>query len=404
MLDCKCKHLARTSNRLASGVARNEMLEGRKYLVVPVIMAKADVVMNGGLIPEDEMVPHAWNGASVTVDHPHDSDGESVPLFEPGTVARYDVGTIFNARVEAGALKAEAWIDIEKAGAKFPGLIEALRKGEQIDVSTGYFCDTEEVAGTINGRAYTEIHRNLRPEHLALLPGAEGACSWRDGCGVRVNAHGSKSKMNKAMKALARAIDAVMKANETDPDDPRQMVADLISREDTPFGPDDQPGLEAMSLKTLRAVHEQYIVIDPEDVEEEEDDVKEVAKKNGRRPQMVTLSKADFDRIVNCRAAPVLSTEDRAALAEVRKANEARRASMVEAIKANSTFGDAFLKGLSFEQLSELHSGLPRGTAVGRMTPVVQVSDDAPEDVKAMTQYVGDAGIVAFRKQRALAK
>src|SRR6202008_4855408 len=52
------------------------------------------------------------------------------------------------------------------------------------DVSTGFFADTEAARGSFHGVPYTEIHHNIRPDHLAVLPEAVGACNWRDGCGT----------------------------------------------------------------------------------------------------------------------------------------------------------------------------------------------------------------------------
>jgi 2'-5' RNA ligase len=55
-------------------------------------------------------------------------------------------------------------------------------------VSIAYFCDFEQAAGEFGGEAYSAIQRNLRPDHVALLPDEIGSCSVLDGCGAnRVN-------------------------------------------------------------------------------------------------------------------------------------------------------------------------------------------------------------------------
>jgi hypothetical protein len=70
-----------------------------------------------------------------------------------------------------------------------------------LEVSTGLFSDQDSVPGEWNGEAYDAILRNYRPDHLALLPGGTGACSWEDGCGVRANQKGelivNEEKTNK---------------------------------------------------------------------------------------------------------------------------------------------------------------------------------------------------------------
>src|SRR5262245_56081988 len=186
---CTCttpkRHQLRAN--LLAGEARRTTYEGRPTLVVPVVMARADVVMNGGIIPVEEMVPHAWNGVPVTVGHPQASDGSPLAVGDPQVLTNWSVGRIFGAHVSNGVLRAQAWIDIGRADRVYPGLVPRLEAGEHIDVSTGYFCDPVQATGNAGGRQYTEIHRNLRPEHLALLPGQEGACDWEDGCGVRSN-------------------------------------------------------------------------------------------------------------------------------------------------------------------------------------------------------------------------
>jgi hypothetical protein len=60
---CTCAIRRRTLKaNLLAGEAKRTTYEGRPTLVVPVVMARSDVVMNGGIIPVEKMVPYAWNG------------------------------------------------------------------------------------------------------------------------------------------------------------------------------------------------------------------------------------------------------------------------------------------------------------------------------------------------------
>ncbi|OQY11134.1 MAG: hypothetical protein B6I31_05545, partial [Desulfobacteraceae bacterium 4572_19] len=105
--------------------------------------------------------------------------------------------TVFNT-VFDGKLRAEAWINETLLAAKSPAALSAIRQREPLDVSVGVFTDEIEQTGEYNGEQYIAIAENHRPDHLALLPGCEGACSWADGCGIRVNK--KKKEVNEDMQ------------------------------------------------------------------------------------------------------------------------------------------------------------------------------------------------------------
>lgn len=192
--ECGCTGPAMTRGRRyrvqfsAEAEAKHITYEGRDTLVVPVVMARADVVMNGSWVPVEELIPETWNGVPVTVGHPEKDKGFT-SANSPEVLTDWAVGRIFNAALDGLKLKAEAWIDMERATAVAPGLVPSLEAGLPMNISTGYFCDDEPAAGDLNGKTYTAISRKLRPDHLALLPDEEGACSWTDGCGVRTNSN-----------------------------------------------------------------------------------------------------------------------------------------------------------------------------------------------------------------------
>jgi hypothetical protein len=92
---------------------------------------------------------------------------------------------VANARVEDGKLKADLWINVKKANDKAKDLIPFLQNGGELQVSTGMLAGLDGVAGTWNEEDYVGGVNAIVPDHLALLPGGTGACSWDDGCGVR---------------------------------------------------------------------------------------------------------------------------------------------------------------------------------------------------------------------------
>jgi len=174
---------------------REETLDGKKHLVVPVVMM-VEGVHNGSKGPIFHMGSElarwteAWNGIPVTVSHPV-KEGTNVSANAPDVLDSSSVGRIFNTTYDNG-LKAEAWIDFDKISAKSIEALEAIQNGEPLDVSVGVFNDIEEAqeGAEWNGESYGTIAYNYRPDHLALLPGEEGACSWKDGCGIRTNKKG----------------------------------------------------------------------------------------------------------------------------------------------------------------------------------------------------------------------
>ena len=97
------------------------------------------------------------------------------------------IGTIFNSAYKDNKLTAEAWIDIDKAMAISPDILSIINNSQPLDVSTGLWFAQEEKEGEWNGEPYYAIARHYKPDHLAFLPNEKGACSWKDGCGVRAN-------------------------------------------------------------------------------------------------------------------------------------------------------------------------------------------------------------------------
>lgn len=176
-----------TAQMIANRVERRT-LDGRPHLVAPIVALVAGVV-NGELVPVEELSAFAaaWNGRPAPLRHPQDASGQYISANSPEVIESSVIGTVFGMHVEAGRLLGEMWLDVEKCERLGGDALRALRRleaGEVIEVSTGYFCDFEPNEGVFNGRAYAGVQRNLRPDHVALLPDEVGACSIADGCGV----------------------------------------------------------------------------------------------------------------------------------------------------------------------------------------------------------------------------
>lgn len=183
-------------NKLAIHMAtaqfnRYEEFEGRQHLIAPVV-AVMERVLNGELCPADEIGRYvdAWNGIPLPLDHPMDR-GAPISANKPDLIQTRSLGRFFNANFDGQRLRGELWIDVEKVnnlGGDALTVLQRLENGEPLEVSTAYFRDVEPGAGNYQGEPYDGVQRNLRPDHLALLPNGVGAASWQDGAGApRVN-------------------------------------------------------------------------------------------------------------------------------------------------------------------------------------------------------------------------
>lgn len=201
-----------------AGLVRRETFEGEEYLVVPVV-ALVEGVVNGELALAEEFghFIESWNGRPVVYRHPY-KRGVPISANSPEVLQSFQLGQIFNARLDGKKFKAEMWINLERAnslGEEVMERISAMERGEPVEVSTGYWADIEPVSGTFNGRQYTGVQRGIKPDHLAVLAVDEvGACNWQDGCGAPRVAHdrsggGDQLKPGKIKAILESAMRAL---------------------------------------------------------------------------------------------------------------------------------------------------------------------------------------------------
>ena len=169
--------------------------DGREYLTVPASLIVPGVLSgsSGDLYyPPNEVSrnPSWWNSIPVTMYHPTDNSGKPLSATANG-VKHY--GWLENATYDR-RLKARAWLDVEKLKThpEGPWVINELKAGRKVELSTGLFTENDHKPGTdpATGRTYTHVARDYRPDHLAILPRQKGACSLTDGCGFNVNAEG----------------------------------------------------------------------------------------------------------------------------------------------------------------------------------------------------------------------
>lgn len=112
-------------------------------------------------------------GASITDLHP--ADGK----VSPANVRDLEVGTVTEARMDGAFVAAE--LVVKRADA-----IEAVRTKKRVELSCGYSCDFDATPGmTPAGERYDGVQRNIRYNHVALLPA--GTARGGPECALRLD-------------------------------------------------------------------------------------------------------------------------------------------------------------------------------------------------------------------------
>jgi len=179
-----------------SGAYDKGTLHGKEYIVVPVV-ALVEGVLQGmaaegpelALAEEFGKFPDSWNGRPIVMSHPT-KDSKPVSANSPDVLQEYQIGFIFNAKMDGSKLCLEAWCDpdmMANLNDDSKATLETLQAGTMIEVSTGYFAEIEPTSGVYANSTYDSIQRSVVPDHLAFLPnGVLGACSNADGCGAQL--------------------------------------------------------------------------------------------------------------------------------------------------------------------------------------------------------------------------
>jgi hypothetical protein len=202
-------------------------------------------VLNGGLVPGDEIRACHWDGIPLVINHPRADDGTPMSANAPevpsvGRVYRTQYLTLQQQTHALTRAQAELWLDVAQVQALGGEAVQALQMLETqnpLEVSTAFYSYAEPTRGSFYGVPYTEIHHELLADHLALLPNSIGACSWGDGCGCpRLNQE--ETPMEKTgvrawfgkLRQFMHAADAHLVTHTTDTD-VREALYGAIARE-----------------------------------------------------------------------------------------------------------------------------------------------------------------------------
>lgn len=233
---------------LMSSLIRRDEIDGEQYLVVPLVLI-TEGVHNEVLYTREELekFPVAWNGVPIPVWHP-DDDGVPISANDPSVQRKQNVGQVYGCEgfVNTNGLygvRGEAWLRESKLSQISPEALAMLNTNKPIEVSTGLFSEDELAEGEWKGEAYSRIAHNIRPDHLALLPGGKGACSWKDGAGMpRINAAAaappkageSWRKFVDGLKALVKIVPEDIDTNELSHESVRDMLQSKLNDKHPP--------------------------------------------------------------------------------------------------------------------------------------------------------------------------
>lgn len=404
------------ANYSASGKARRVTHNGRDFIVAPMTLLVSGV-LNGSkgalYYPLQEIAAtyDAWNGFPIVVNHPFEM-GRPVSARSPQIIEKYGIGHLYSAEVRGGKLIAEGWFDVEKTRKVDQRILNALERGQKIELSTGLFTDNHPApaGATYNGRRFEYIARNYRPDHLAILPDSTGACSIEDGCGVLVNKQGETVTDNESgcgcdhKKAHTCSCDTCkekqkmkLTANQR-----KQMVTALVANSGV-YSKDDEDVLNDFDDAKLSRLHEKLVGNEMEE-EEEEAVVPPPAKKKApavpvdEEEEVVPVGNAKAPVITKAQVLNALKgmtpaeyyefapTEVKAAIRSSVKVTNERKTELLNQLTANVADEEQkkialnVLKGKDIEELETLLM----------LAPAQTYSNDNP--FRPTANYAGNAG------------
>lgn len=181
-----------------------QIIDGKEHIVInDVVPIVDDIVMNGIFYPADEINKSymTLNDNLMPLDHPM-INNENVSALTPRAINNYYVGAWGrNVRKSNDRVLMDAYIDRKFAestekGRMLVNRLDDMMSGKNttpIHVSTGLTYTPDNQSGSSKGKRYTAIARNMKFDHVAILPDKQGAATPEDGVGIFVNSSGEKS-------------------------------------------------------------------------------------------------------------------------------------------------------------------------------------------------------------------
>ena len=181
-----------------------QIIDGKEHIVInDVVPIVDDIVMNGIFYPADEINKSymTLNDNLMPLDHPR-INNEHVSALNPQAINNFYIGAWGrNVRKSNDRVLMDAYIDRKFAestekGRMLVNRLDDMMSGKNITpihVSTGLTYTPDNQSGSSKGKRYTAIARNMKFDHVAILPDKQGAATPDDGVGIFVNSDGEKS-------------------------------------------------------------------------------------------------------------------------------------------------------------------------------------------------------------------
>ncbi|OCG35588.1 DUF2213 domain-containing protein [Gilliamella sp. Gris1-4] len=186
-----------------------QIIDGKEHIVIKdVVPIVDDIVMNGIFYPADEINKSymTLNDNLMPLDHPR-INNENVSALNPQAINNFYIGAWGrNVRKSNDRVLMDAYIDRKFAestekGRLLVNRLDDMMSGKNttpIHVSTGLTYTPDNQSGTSKGKRYKSIARNMKFDHVAILPDKQGAATPDDGVGIFVNSNGEKSPLENA--------------------------------------------------------------------------------------------------------------------------------------------------------------------------------------------------------------
>jgi hypothetical protein len=288
---------------------RTEYLAGEKYLVAPVVLMTPDVHEGSKgplLYRKRELSDYApaWNHKPIVLNHPAKGIACKQDFLN-----QYSMGILLETGFQRGKQRAEAWFNERRTATVSPQTLGKLKRKEMMEVSTGLFVDQKGGPGKHNGKRYTAIAANHKPDHLAVLTDSEGACSIKDGGGLfQLNAK-RKSRLHKYIdKQVEQVVGKKLKPSTQEyvmvknrKITKKAFVQKLIKNEHTAFEEKDRKwlmGLDPKQLQKLAPKKGKHVFNSDKELEKVvnerlEDHIAELNRKRRKRERKKALQRSN---------------------------------------------------------------------------------------------------------------
>lgn len=258
--------------------------DGKNYMSVPAVIMVEGVHngSEGNILHVNEYLSKEidkWDNIPVTINHPKKED-KFIGVAEcPEYVIGYTEKTTWD-----NGLHTMLNLDVQNLNTLNPTLLDSIKNKQAIEVSIGAYSDNIKEEGVFKGEQYIAKTVDYIPDHVAILPDDTGACSYVDGCGIRVYSDNSNNQIkgDNKMSKNKELVDAYITDLQTD-----EFEFNLIQLNDDSFIYVKKPKTEGNGtfLMQTYTIEDDKLVIAGEGVEVEFKPVAE-AKQQEEKPQV----------------------------------------------------------------------------------------------------------------------